>query len=350
MRILLVVLAMLVPAAPYALVTRQWLMRTLVSKFVDGAFQSVPTFLSSARTTNAPAVPTGQDALIVSCGPAGRAMCERLKRDGYRVTVVTTKAARVAQLQQMAHRVFTIPQIETLKDDVLTQCVREADLVLVADAVDIFSAHTFVRTCARLAKVIDRNAWGGTVGLVSSENVYGCPRHGEKLGENASIYATAYRTNSWHVNSNVLALQTRAAENFVTGAARRSFVLRTAGLWDERKFFETAQRTSGAELPLPVRDSFMSFTTTNLVAEATAQMLKRALTGTYNVANLVPMRRGLFLSSLHAVYGMKPTKWVERDVDPDALFSIDADPLRPSSQRANSRLECEKYRRAIMDI
>jgi len=328
------------------LVSRQWFVRTLMSKFLDGAVGTVPGFLSGIE--GAMVQPQTKNALIVSCGAAGRAICEKLKTEGYQITVATTKPQRVASLYNLAHRAVVIPQIETAGDDVLGQCVRDATLIVVADAVGIFSAHTYVRTCARLAKHIERNAWRGTVALVSSENVYGCPRQGEALDEGASIYATAYRTNSWHVNSNVLALQLRAAENYVLASNRQAVVLRTSGLWDEAKFFEVASRTSGAELPASIQHSYMSFTTTNLVAQAVSQAAARRLSGTYNVANLVPMTRGLFLRSLHAVYGMKPTRWVDVDLDPDALFSIDAKPLLPASQRSNMRLSCDRYRKALI--
>ena len=320
--------------------SRQFIMRTLFSKFLDGAVSTVPGFVQSAK-------PNPMDALVVSCGPAGRAICERLKRDGYRVTVVTTKPQRLPALLGVAHRAFAIPQIETARDEVLDQCVREADLVVLADTISIFSAHTYVRTCARVAKLIERNAWGGPVALLSSENVYGCPRQGEAIDESSSIYASSFRRNGWHVNSNVLALQIRAAENYVFHSTARSLVLQTSGLWDEARFFEVARRTSGAELPLSVQRSYMSFTTTNLVAEAVAQGAKRDLRGTYNVANMAPMTRGMFLGSLHAVYGMRGPRWVDRDLDPDALFSIDADPLLPSSQRSNMRLSCKRFHDAM---
>ena len=325
--------------------SRQWIMRTLFSKFLDGALNTVPGVLGSVQGTLAK--PNGMDALVVSCGPAGRAVCERLKRDGYHITIVTTKPSRVPSLVQLGHRVFTIPQIETQRDEVLEQCVRDADLIVIADAVGIFSAHTYVRTCARVGKLVERNAWGGTLALVSSENVYGCPRQGEVIDESSSIYATSYQRNGWHINSNVLALQIRTAENYVFHSTPRSFALRTCGLWDEAKFFEVAKRNSGAELPLSVQSSFMSFTTTNLVAEAVAQGVARGFSGTYNVANMGPMTRRMFLGSLHAVYGMKGPAWVERDLDPDSLFSIDAEPLLPASQRSNMRLSCDRFRKAM---
>ena len=344
MRTLLLLMLFAAVARAYVVPTfsRQWVMRTLFSKFLDGALSTAPGVLGGAL-----AKPNGMDALVVSCGAAGRAVCERLKRDGYHITIVTTKPSRVPSLLHLGNRVFTIPQIETPRDEVLEQCVRDADLIVIADAVSIFSAHTYVRTCARVGKLVERNAWGGTVALVSSENVYGCPRHGEAIDESSSIHATSYRRNGWHINSNVLALQIRAAEDYVFHSTPRSFALRTCGLWEESKFFEVAKRTSGAPLPSVVQRSLMSFTTTTLVAEAVAQGAARGFSGTYNVANMGPMTRGVFLGSLHAVYGLKGPAWVERDLDPDALFSIDADPLLPASQRSNMRLSCDRFRKAV---
>jgi len=97
------------------------------------------------------------------------------------------------------------------------------------------------------------------------------------------------------------------------------------------------------ELPFAVGESLMSFATTNLVAETIVRGARERVVGTYNVANLPPVKRRDFLRSLHCMYGMQGPVWRDdAELDQDALFSIDSNPLLPSSQRGHSRMDCAK--------
>jgi len=284
-------------------------------------------------------------ALIVSCDDAGRAIAHRLKQENYYVTVATTKPKREEELSKIADRVVIIPQIETKEDFYLTGSVLRSDLVVLADTIKIFSPHTFVRTAHRVADIVAKSDWPGTLALVSSENAYGCPRRGELLQEdNEIIHASMNNRTQWRLNTNVLALQIRHAEAMVRKAAPgRSLVLRAAGLWDEKKFYDTAKHNAMRELPFAVGESLMSFATTNLVAETIVRGARERVVGTYNVANLPPVKRRDFLRSLHCMYGMQGPVWRDdAELDQDALFSIDSNPLLPSSQRGHSRMDCAK--------
>lgn len=289
-------------------------------------------------------------ALIVSCGDAGRAMAQRLSRENYYITVATTKPKREEELRKLADRVVVVPQIETQKDDELAGCVLRSDLVVLADTIKIFSPHTFVRTAHRVAKIVSDSRWPGTLALVSSENAYGCPRRGEVLKEDRDVvHANMQNRTQWRLNTNVMALQIRHAEAMLRQAgAGRCLVLRAAGLWDERKFFDTAKHNAMRELPFAVGESLMSFATTNLVAEVVARAAREGVAGTYNVANLPPVKRKDFLRSLHYMYGMQGPVWRDDlEVDQDAVFSIDSDPMLPSSQRGHSRMDCGKLHWAL---
>jgi len=290
-----------------------------------------------------------QEALILSCGEAGRAIAQRLKRDGYQITVATTKPKREQELRGVADRVVVIPQIETAKDEELAGCVLRSDLVVLADTIKIFSPHTFVRTRARVRKIVEGALWPGKIALVSSESAYGCPRKGEILKEdNGLIYAGMANRTQWRMNTNVLALQIRHAEALLLKSSPRCFVLRTAGIWDESKFYDVARHTAGREFNYGVGESMVSFATTNLIAEVTARGANKGLSGIYNVANLAPARRKDLLRCLHVMYGMRESVWSDgKELDLDEMFSVDPEPLLPSSQRGNSRMSCGKLRAAL---
>ena len=284
-------------------------------------------------------------ALVVSCGEAGRAIVQRLKQENYHVTVTTTKPKRDTELSNLADRVVIIPQIETKEDFYLTGSVLQSDLVVLADTIQIFSPHTYVRTANRVANIISKSKWPGMLALVSSENAYGCPKRGEHLKEdNDMIYASPQNRTQWKLNTNVMALQIRHAESIVRQTCPgKSLVLRTAGLWHETKFYDTAKYNAMRELHWAVGESLMSFTTTNLIAEVVARAAREGVVGTYNVANLPPVRRKDFLKSLQCMYGMQGPTWRDDiDLDQDTLFSIDSNPMLPSSQRGHSRMDCTK--------
>ena len=287
-------------------------------------------------------------ALIVSYGDVGRAVAQRLRQDGYVITAATTKPSRRQKLSSQVEDVICIPQIETQNDDVLTEGILKSDLVVLTDTVKIFSPHTFVRTAERIKKIIQKHKWSGTVGLVSSENAYGCPMNGQAIYEDSPIFKTDLSDGkAWHVNTNVLALQIRWAESALLKCGARCFVLRTAGLWDEKTFFDVALYNSRREISNTVGESFMSYATTNLIAEATAHVVKHELTGIFNVANNLPIKRKLLLKTLHALYGLEDAVWVDEALNSDVMYCLDPKPYLPSSQRSNSKLFNTKLRRSF---
>jgi hypothetical protein len=90
-----------------------------------------------------------------------------------------------------------------------------------------------------------------------------------------------------------------------------------------------------------VGESYMSFATTNLIGAVASKALKHSLHGVFNVANLPPMKRKTFLRSIHALHGLDDAVWTDaKPMDQDIMFSIDPNPFLPSSQRSNSKLNC----------
>lgn len=286
-------------------------------------------------------------ALIVSYGEVGHAVAQRLRQAGYVVTAATTKPSRRHQLSTQVENVICIPQIETLKDDILTEAILKSDLVVLADTIKIFSPHTYVRTAERIKKIIQKHKWTGTVGLISSENAYGCPANGQAIYEDSPIFKTNTDGKAWHVNTNVLALQIRWAETALLKSGARCFVLRTAGIWDEKTFFDVALYNSRREISNAVGESFVAYATTNLIAEATAHVVRHELTGIFNVANNLPVKRKLLLKTLHALYGLEDAVWINETLNSDVMYCIDPKPYLPSSQRSNSKLFNTKLRKSF---
>lgn len=281
-----------------------------------------------------------QRALIISCGDAGRAIAKQLRHDGYDITIATTKPKRVKDLSELGNVVW-IPQIENQGDEILTESILKSEAVILADTIKIFSPHTFVRTAHRVRSIIERQQWKGTVGLVSSENAYGCPKNGESLYEKSNIYGSMKNRTEWKINTNVMAIQIRYAEQLLLDSAEKCFVMRTAGIWNEKTFSDVAMYTARKEMNYAVGESYMSFATTNLIGTVASKALKHSLHGVFNVANLPPMKRKTFLRSIHALHGLDDAVWTdEKPMDQDIMFSIDPNPFLPSSQRSNSKLNC----------
>lgn len=290
---------------------------------------------------------TQPKVLVLSCGSTGRAIAQVMKQNGHHVTIATTKPKRVSSLNQICDNVVVIPQIETKEDEELTNCLVSSNYLVMADTIKIFSPHTYVRTAKRVKTIIEKHAWEGSVGLISSENAYGNPRRGEELRESGVIYSSLMNRTQWKLNTNIMALQIRHAENMILSSTPKSFVFRTAGIWDENKFFNVASFTAKKEFNEGVGNSWMTLTTTNLISHAVLKAFQKEAKGIYNVANFPPMRRKDFLRSLHCMYGMENTKWTDKELDMDVMFSTDPDPYLPSSQRSNSRLRCEKIQKIL---
>lgn len=283
---------------------------------------------------------SNQHALIISCGDLGKSVSKRLKEEGFYVTAATTKPSRVPELRGVCDDVVVIPQIESKSDEELTKSILKSNFVIISDAIKIFSPHTYVRTALRVSNIIKKTQWPGRVCLISSENAYGCPKRGEVLNENSLVYSNVINRTHWRLNTNVMALQIRHAEKSLQSP--NTVILRTAGIWDDKKFYETAMHTTRKEFSNLIGNSYISFSTTNLIAETLLRTWKRKMSGIFNVANLPPCPRRKFLEVIHTMYGLEHTKWVEGDLDIDTAFSIDKHPYLPCSQRSNSRLNCDK--------
>lgn len=306
--------------------------------------------------------------LIIGCGKVGFALTKELKKqnpDVY-ITATTTKAKRMSFLQKIVDDVVLIPPQLTTdgNDEELRSCVRMSDVVVISDVVEIFSVHSFVRTCLRVRNVVDSFSgnWDGILGVVSSENVYGSVLSGDILTEDSYISPNIKDQNlfvhksekqlandyiSLHVNPYALALALRAGENHIINGPQQCVVLRTGGLWDEEKFHDAALYTRGRHFPVCIRDSHISFSTTNNIAKAMTWAIRRKKEGVFNVVEkgTQGLTRGLFYEKIHKKFspGGDGVIWDNNALFDEAkLFCMDPEPFLPTAQRSNSELSWNK--------
>lgn len=339
--------------------------------------------------------------LVVGCGKVGKAVIQEFKKynPNIMVTVATTKPKRVKELGKLADKVIVISQLFTNmeNDSLLKKSIQNADAVIVADCIKIFSVHSYTRTCLRIRNIIEdikNPEWGGMLGLVSSENAYGSVIGGDKLTEESPIYPNAELQQQssfqnakldignqgfvqWHINPYATALQIRIAENLIRGGNEPSVILRTAGIWDDDKFLNAVLYTSGKHFAENIRNSYFSFTTVKTIARAMVWAIQRHKCEIFNLAEsgTLGLTRGLFYNKVHRMYGtsdarsklrndllefgyfksetfdsvfhypkeFNPVVWDPNlKFDLDTLFCMDPDPYLPSSQRSNSQLICSK--------
>jgi len=299
-----------------------------------------------------------QRVLLVGCGTLGQAIAGELRKqvNNVHLTAATTKPKRVLELMETFDDVVVIPQLASVsdRDEVLRNAVRGSNAVIMADVIKIFSAHSIAATASRIRTLVDgAKDWNGVLGMVSSENVYGCVLGGDKLYEHSPIYPNIGHVSEegplqWYINPLALAKTLRHAENEIVGGPQVGFVLRTAGLWDDNKFLNAALYTGGKSFPMELKNSFMSFSTVNTVAKAVSWALQRRKQGIYNVCekNIMGMTRGLFYDKIHEMYGSRERGGVIWDpslpFDKDRLYCMDPDPFKACSQRCNSQLMASK--------
>jgi len=298
--------------------------------------------------------------LIIGCQNAGFSILEELKKQdsSIHVTIATTKPRRVKWLKQLADDAVLIPQLATPTDEELARAILKSSAVVVADSVKMFSVHSFVRTASRIRAIVDKYAWDGVLGLLSSENAYGSVLGGQELREDCGIFPNLKhvpapnlnRDNvfSWHVNPYAIALALRQAEDAIVGGPQSGFVLRTAGIWDDSVFRDAAMYTDGKHFPACVADSYISFCTSKRIAQAVYWALNRKVSGIFNLRekNMKGLTRGAFYEKVQEKYNSNSDGKVIWDptmaFDEDKLFCVESRPFLPTSQRSNSQMICSK--------
>ena len=183
-----------------------------------------------------------RNALVISCDKIGRKVLDDLSNINVRTSVTTTKPKRFNELSSIADEVVIIPQMEMGKDEIMQEAIYNNDVIIIADTISIFSVHTFMRTCKRIANAIKNkgNHKKTTVVLISSVNVYGVHTNGEFVNEETPTYLELDRTKNqnWQMNHYGIASIMRNAEDYLLELMDyspniRTVVLRTSTIWDE---------------------------------------------------------------------------------------------------------------------
>ena len=295
------------------------------------------------------------NVLIIGFGSVGQSILNEMQRkknrNRFHVSSTTTKPNRIKTLSKIVDDVILIPQLANpTNDTVLENAICRSDVIFIADAIQMFSVHSFMRTAMRVVQHIEKNNWKGYVGIVSSENAYGSVLSGDLLTEKSPIYPNM-RDNSnlfWHVNPNAMAQVIRCSENIILNSNANSCVVRSAGIWDSTKFSNAFLFTNGNHFPQIVGDSNFQFCTSKTIAKFLLWGMDRNKKGIYNLAEegCLGLTRRLFYEKVHSLYGSSYAEGVQWDsylgLDKDRLFSTDPDPFLPSSQRSNSQLDCNK--------
>lgn len=295
------------------------------------------------------------NVLIIGFGSVGESIINEMQRKKYRsrfhVSSTTTKPNRIQTLSKLVDDVILIPQLANPKNDtILEDAICRSHVIFIADAIQMFSVHSFMRTTMRVSQHIEKNKWNGYVGIVSSENAYGSVLSGELLTEESPIYPNV-RPNSnlfWHVNPNAMAKVIRCSESLILNSNVNSCVVRSAGIWDTTKFSNAFLYTQSNSFPRIVGDSKFRFCTSKTIAKFLLWGMDRNKRGIYNLAEsgCLGLTRRIFYERVHSLYGSSYVQGVQWDsssaLDMDRLFSMDPDPFLPSSQRSNSRLDCSK--------
>lgn len=311
-----------------------------------------------------------QKALIISCNKIGKQVVNDLKDLNIRTTVTTTKPKRFDELSKIANEVVIIPQMEMNNDEVMRETIDKNDIIILADTISIFSVHTFVRSCKRIADAIndyysfDNNKNNKkTVILISNINVYGIHTQGKVVNELSTInndnnneynyYTKSYE--HWQINHIAISSLMRIAENYLlelmnignTKNKVRTIVLRTSTVIDKDSINDMKKRNFELRnYTKEIGNTYMSIS----LAEEIGNCIKWIISNNQvkGVFNLVSnsYKRKYFYDRLFDIINKKRINWVDNDdynyLNKDYYYSMDENPLLPNSQRFNMKVDYTK--------
>lgn len=299
-----------------------------------------------------------RNALVISCDKIGKKVLDDFNKANIRTSVTTTKPKRFNELSSIADEVVIIPQMEIGKDEIMQDAIYNNDVIIIADTISIFSVHTFMRTCKRIANAIKNkgNHKKTTVILVSSVNVYGVHTNGEFVNEETPTYLELDRTKiqNWQLNHYGIASIMRIAEDYLLELMDyspniRTVVLRTSTIWDDSNI--DAIRDKGfikKKYSKVIGNSYMSISFTDEISNCMKWIIENDnMKGCFNlVSNSV--KRKDFYDNLFDIMKRPRIKWVNDDseINKDFYFSMDENPLLPNAQRFNMRVNCNKIKMA----
>ncbi len=299
------------------------------------------------------------NALVISCDKVGKSVLSDLKKLNIRTAVTTTKPARADELSQIANDVIIIPQMEINTDEAIRTAINNNDVIIIADTISIFSIHTFVRTCKRIANAITANKNNKkTIILISSINVYGIHTDGAYVNELNDFNDNNDNHNSdtyWHINHNAIAKLIKIGENYLLDLMKnnnqiRTVVLRTSTIVDHdwaidimNRNFETRNYTTD------IGNTYMSISIAEEISNCINWIIKNDdVKGVFNLVSDSYKRR-CFYDKLFNILGKKEIKWVNVNdndknnyLNKDFYYSMDENLLLPNTQRFNMRVDHSK--------
>lgn len=303
-----------------------------------------------------------QKALIISCNKIGKQVANDLRDLNIRTTVTTTKPKRFDELSKIANEVVIIPQMEMNNDEVMRETIDKNDIIILADTISIFSVHTFVRSCKRIADAInnyysfDNNKNNKkTVILISNINVYGIHTEGKVVNELSTIKHDNHYTNSyehWQINHIAISSLMRVAENYLLelmniGATKnrvRTVVLRTSTIIDKDSINDMKKRNF--ELRNYTKDignTYMSISLTEEIGNCIKWIINNnEVKGVFNLVSN-SYKRKYFYDRLFDIINKKRINWIDDNyLNKDYYYSMDENPLLPNSQRFNMKVDYGK--------
>lgn len=292
-----------------------------------------------------------KSALVISCDKIGKRVLKDLNNINIITSVTTTKPKRYDELSKMANEVIIIPQMEIGNDEVLKEVVMNNDVIIIADTISIFSVHTFLRSCMRIANAIKEKGYHKktNVILISSVNIYGVHTDGAFVNEESFtnvIYKHDNKDKHWQLNHYAIANIMKLAEECILSLANaRTVVLRTSTIWDDSNINEIKDRKD-LILPKMIGNSYMSLSFTDEISNCIKWVLEnKNVNGCFNlVSNSI--KRKDFYDNLFDIIKKPRIKWVdEGSLNEDFYYSMDKNPLLPNAQRFNMRVVCNKIKK-----
>jgi len=308
-----------------------------------------------------------RNALVISYDKIGRKVLDDLSNINVRTSVTTTKPKRFNELSSIADEVVIIPQMEMGKDEVMQEAICNNDFIIIADTISIFSIHTFVRTCKRIANAIinhysfDKKNKNNkkTIILISNINVYGIHTDGKIVNELSNINDdnndNNYNDNDnkhWQINHLAISKLMRIGENYLlelmnTGNTKnkvRTVILRTSTIIDKNSIIDIKKRDFELRnYTKEIGNTYMSISLTEEIGNCIKWIINNnEVKGVFNLVSN-SYKRKCFYDRLFDIINKKRIDWIDDNyLNKDYYYSMDENPLLPNSQRFNMKVDYYK--------
>jgi NAD dependent epimerase/dehydratase family enzyme len=296
-------------------------------------------------------------ALIISCNNIGKQIAKDFKNLNLKTTIATTKPRKIDEYANLANDVILIPQMEVSNDEIMCDAVDKNDIIILADTISIFSAHTFFRTCKRIQNAVKNSNKNKTVILISSVNVYAIRINGEVVNELSDIKNNFDDNNNkdWQINHIGISTLMRTGEKYLLELMNnnndnndnnkiRTVVLRTSSIIDNDIIAKIKKQDfSVKKYNNEIANSYMSVSLTDEISNCIKWIIdNNEVDGVFNLVS-ESFKRKYFYDKLFDIINKKKIDWNSQNkINKDYYFSMDENPLLPNSQRFNMKVDCDK--------